>query len=69
MLYLYKFIVAGLDLHTPEEIAKVCDISITSATKRARRMKELYHRNMFLIHPLERQVYNQFKKFIEFKKL
>lgn len=58
----------GLDLHTPEEIAKVCDISITSATKRARRMKELYHRNMFLVHPLERQVYNQFKKFIELKK-
>lgn len=61
-------VLCGLDLHTPEEIAKVCDISIISATKRARRMKELYHRNMFLKHPLERQVYNQFKKFIELKK-
>lgn len=55
----------GLDLHTPEEIAKVCNISMTSAVKRAKRMEELYRRNMFLSHPLERKVYQQFKKFIE----
>lgn len=55
----------GLDLHTPEEIARICNISMTSATKRARRMEELYRRNMFLSHPLERKVYQQFKKFIE----
>lgn len=55
----------GLNLHSAEDIAKVCNISMTSATKRARRMEELYRRNMFLSHPLERQVYQQFKKFIE----
>lgn len=54
----------GLNLHTPEDIARVCNISMTSATKRARRMEELYRRNMFLSHPLERQVYQQFQKFI-----
>lgn len=55
----------GLNLHSAEDIAKVCNISMTSAQKRARRMEELYRRNMFLSHPLERQVYQQFKKFIE----
>ena len=54
----------GLGLHTPEQIAKVCNISMLSAIKRARRMEELYRRNMFLSHPLERQVYRQFQKFI-----
>ena len=54
----------GLDLHTPEDIARVCNISMTSAQTRARRMKELYRRNMFLSHPLERAVYKQFQKFI-----
>lgn len=54
----------GLNLHTPEDIARVCNISMTSATKRARRMEELYRRNMFLSHPLERQVYRQFQSFI-----
>ena len=55
----------GLNLHSAEDIAKVCNISMTSAQKRARRMEELYRRNMFLSHPLERKVYQQFKKFIE----
>lgn len=54
----------GLNLHSVEEIARVCNISMTSAQKRARRMEELYRRNMFLSHPLERQVYQQFQKFI-----
>lgn len=55
----------GLNLHTPEEISKVCNISLLSATKRAIRMEELYMRNMFLSHPLEREVFKQFEKFIE----
>lgn len=55
----------GLNLHTPEEISKVCNISLSSATKRAIRMEELYKRNMFLSHPLEREVFKQFEKFIE----
>lgn len=55
----------GLNLHTAKEISEICNISMTSAIKRAKRMEELYRRNMFLSHPLEKQVYQQFKKFIE----
>lgn len=54
----------GLHLHTPEEIAKVCHISIQAAGYRAQRMKLLYQRNKFLSHPLERKVYAQFSEFI-----
>lgn len=54
----------GLNLHSAEDIARVCNISITSARIRADRMEVLYKRNMFLSHPLERQVFNQFKNFI-----
>ena len=60
----------GLDLHTPEEISKMCNISITSAKIRAERMKVLYARRKFLSHPLERQVYKQFEEFIKnYKKI
>lgn len=55
----------GLDLHTPEEISAACNISISSARIRAERMKILYARGKFLLHPLERQVYKQFEEFIK----
>lgn len=54
----------GLDLHTPDEISEVCNISISSAKIRAERMKVLYERGKFLSHPLEKQVYKQFEEFI-----
>ena len=59
----------GLGLHSAEDIAKICNISATSAQRRAERMEILYGRNMFLSHPLERQVFNQFKDFINRNKL
>jgi hypothetical protein len=52
-------------LHTPQDISGVCNISLSSAKKRAKRMKELYHRNKFLTSPLEQKVFAQFKDFIE----
>lgn len=55
----------GLDIHKAEDIAKICNISKQSAKKRADRMRTLYKRNMFLSSDLEKQVYQQFKKFIE----
>ena len=55
----------GLNLHTAEEIAKVCNISISAAIIRAERMDVLYKRNKFLISPLERKVYEQFSGFID----
>ena len=61
-------VIWALDLHTPEEISELCQISHEAAEIRAKRMELLYSRNMFLSHPLERQVYAQFKNFIEEKK-
>lgn len=55
----------GLGLHTPEEIASFCDISLASAKIRAERMKTLYARNAFLLSPLERRVFNQFRPYID----
>lgn len=55
----------GLDLYAPEDIADVCKISIQSAVYRSERMKLLRKRNSFLRHPLEREVYKQFKSFVE----
>lgn len=58
----------ALEVNSAEDIAKLCNISITAATNRAKRMKILNQRNMFLKHPLERTVYEQFKPFIQSKK-
>ncbi|MDE6580289.1 MAG: ImmA/IrrE family metallo-endopeptidase [Ruminiclostridium sp.] len=55
----------GLNLHKAEDIAKCCNISITAAKIRAERMELLYKRNKFLVSPLERKVYEQFRDFIE----
>lgn len=57
-------VIWGLDIHSAEDIQKLCQISLTSARIREERMKVLYKRDMFLSHPLERKVYNQFKEFI-----
>lgn len=64
----------GLNIHTAEEISKLCNISITAARIRAQRMELLYKREQeflktrgrscFLQLPLEQQVYQQFKDFI-----
>lgn len=57
-------VIWGLDLHTAEEIAEVCCISIQAAEYRAERMELLYRRNKFLSHPYERKVFNQFQEFL-----
>ena len=55
----------ALDARTPEEIAALCQISHQAAKFRAERMAILYERGKFLSSPLERQVYEQFRKFIK----
>lgn len=45
-------------------IANLCDISFDAATYRAERMAELERRNAFYLHPLEKQVEEQFAEFI-----
>lgn len=57
----------GLNLRNAEDIAKICNISMNTAKKRSERMRILYKRNAFLTSDLERQVYQQFKNFIEKK--
>ncbi len=57
-------VLAALDIHTPAEIMRLCDISRKSAEIRAERLKELYKRNMFNKHPLERKVREQFAMYI-----
>lgn len=58
-------VIWALGLKTPNEISSVCDISHTASEFRAERMKTLYKRNKFLTAPLEREVYNNFKVFIQ----
>ena len=48
----------------PQDIANICNVSLQSAVYRSERMKELLKRNKFNLSPLERQVYNNFKNFI-----
>lgn len=59
----------GLNVHTAADISRICEISLEAAGIRAKRMQELYKRNMFLTSPLERRVYSQFKCFIENNRL
>ena len=58
----------GLEAYEPEEIARICDISAEAAGYRAKRMKELRGRGKFLTSPLERQVFEAFKPWIEQQK-
>ncbi len=55
----------GLGIHTAEDIARVCGVSMHAAKIRAERMAVLYQRNMFLSHPLEREVFQRFKPWID----
>ena len=50
----------GLNLHTPDEIAKFCKVDMKIASIRAKRMEELYARKKFLTHPLEQEVFSNF---------
>ena len=58
----------GLGIHTAEDIAKVCNISLSSARIRAERMSILYQRKKFLTSPLERKVFEAFEDFIKSNK-
>lgn len=58
----------GLNLHTAEEIAAACNITISAARARAERMKVLYRRGKFLTSPLEKRVYKQFEDYIKSKR-
>lgn len=59
----------GVGAKSAEDIAKLCDISETAAAFRWQRMQLLYARGIFLTSPLERQVFEQFKEYIDAHKL
>jgi len=54
----------AMNLHTASEIAEACCISHEDAVARAERMRILYKRNKFLVSPLEKQVFEQFRPYI-----
>lgn len=58
----------ALELYEPAEIMRVCDISAEAAGYRAERMNVLRNRGKFLFSPLERQVFENFKPWIEQQK-
>lgn len=55
----------GLGIHTAEDIAKVCGISLSAARIRAERLAVLYQRKSFFCSPLERKVFELFEDFIK----
>ncbi len=59
----------GVGAKSAADIAKLCDISETAAAFRWQRMQLLYAREKFLTSPLERQVFEQFRPYIEKNKL
>lgn len=61
-------VVWGLNLHTVDEIQKEFHVSYAAAKARASRMEILYDRNKFLSNGLERQVYENFRKYISSRK-
>lgn len=65
----------GCGVSDAQQIATLCDISLPSALFRMERLQQLYERerlflrkhgrSCFLMHPLERQVYAQFRAYID----
>lgn len=55
----------GCNVQSAAEIAQLCGISQTAAQFRWERLQLLYQRGKFLTSPLERQVYAQFRPYIE----
>ena len=58
-------VLAALHVTTVDEIIQICNVSYTSAQIRLERLTELYKRNKFGAHPLERQVISRFSDFIK----
>ena len=50
----------ALDLQSADEIADFCNVPVEVADKRARRMRLLRRRNVFLTDPLEKRVFINF---------
>ena len=66
----YKVVLApacvlhALGVTAAEDISRVCGISLQAAEFRAARLAVLEGRGKYLSHPLERQVFEQFRDFL-----
>ena len=58
-------LIKELDITTPEELAKICDVSIDAAKYRLNRFQEIKGRERFYTNPKEQSLYLQLKSFIE----
>lgn len=68
----------ALGVQTAEQISQICDVSMPAAEFRMKRLNTLYARedeyiqthghSCFLMSPLEREVYKQFKEYIDMHK-
>ena len=61
-------LIKELDLKTAEELSKLCNVSLQAATYRIKRYSQIKDREKFYTSPLERQVHEQLKQFIEQQK-
>lgn len=55
----------GCHVQSADDIMELCGISRQAAEYRMERMRLLYARNKFLVSPKERQLYDQFRAYIE----
>lgn len=55
----------ALNATSAQAIADLCDISMSAAQYRSKRMEKLVERNMFLTHPMEKKVFQAFAPWIE----
>lgn len=53
-----------LNIETPDELSKICQVSIAAATHRLSRYKQIISRGMIYTNPLERELFNNLKDFI-----
>ncbi len=60
-------LIKELKITSPEELARLCDVSIESATFRLKRFNEIKERERFYTNPLEIQLLEQLKDFLSTK--
>lgn len=60
MIVIYK-----CNIKSADEISQMCAISLQAAKFRLERLNNVKSRNMFLTHPLEVKLYEQFKPYIQ----
>lgn len=59
----------GLGLKMPAQISKFCGLSYTASKIRCYQMQPIYKRNEYTMCDLEREVYGNFKEFIDKNKM